>query len=115
MSPGAAACLQTDTADCNLLSQQLFQHTQTMPTNTHLDGPFPVLTELAHITRCNAAHNLGECEAAAVTPLAHTSQQRPQQPALGVEPLLIVLGGKTARETALQVGLAPVGWGGFWW
>lgn len=59
----------------------------------HLDGPLPLLAELADLPCRNAPHNLGQCEPAAITALAHPAQQWPQQPALGVEPLLIVLGG----------------------
>jgi hypothetical protein len=74
----------------------------------HLAAPLALFTVLADLARCDATHNLGQRQAAAIAPLAHAAQQGAQHAALICQTFLIVLGGQPATEAALQVRL-PVG------
>ncbi len=62
----------------------------------------------SHIARCDAAHNLGKRQAAALAALPHAAQQRPQELALIRQPLLIPLCLQAPTEATLsRTGAGP--------
>ena len=77
----------------------------------HPNAALALLTEAAHFAGGDAAHDLGQREAALVAALAHATQQRPEQLALLRQAPLVLLGGQAAAEATLQVW-APARCGG---
>lgn len=75
----------------------------------HLQLSLARLAVPAHFARGDAAHNLGERQAAALAALAHAAEQRAQQLALVRQPLLVALGLEPPAEAALRAQPSGLG------